>query len=148
MEKPGMERVPTGEFAMKLIASENFEEFYAENIEQMQAYNLPDYLSELCWCKGILPHELVRKTDIDRVYGHKIFAGERKPSRDYVLKLALGLELSVEEAQRLLTISKNSQLYPRVPRDAAILYCLHHGVGYRNTKEKLYEWGMTILGDK
>jgi len=54
----------------------------------------------------------------------------------------------VEQTQRLLTISKNSQLYPRVPRDAAILYCLHNGFGYRGTQEKLYEWGMTTLGEK
>jgi len=138
-------RMPTGEFAMQLIASESFEDFFSENIEQMQPQNLRQYLGELCSSRGISPNKLMQDVDIDRNYGHKILSGNRTPTREYVLRMALGLELTIDECRKLLSISGNSQLYPRIPRDAAILYCLHHKFGYLATQEKLHEWGMTVL---
>ena len=146
--KQAAERIPTAEFAMKLIAAEDFETFYAENVSQMQALTLSQYLQELCEQKGIKQHELICSIDIDRIYGHKIFSGERNPSRDYVLKLAVGMQLTIDEAQRLLIISKNSPLYARVPRDAALLHCLHSKAGYEKTQENLHKWGMTTLGEQ
>ena len=148
MKKESNHSKSTGEFIMELISTLDFEAFYAKNLGHLHALTLPEYLNELCERKGVLSHELVNSVDIDRVFGYKIFSGERRPSRDYILKLALGLELTVEETQRLLAISGNSQLYPRVPRDAAIFYCLYHNLGYRDTQEKLYDWGIKPLGDK
>ena len=41
-----------------------------------------------------------------------------------MLRIAFGMRLSVEETQRLLTLSGNSILYPKVRRDAALIYAL------------------------
>jgi hypothetical protein len=140
-------RTPTAEVLVKLMAAESFQAFYAENIDVLQLPALPEYLTGLCERKGILPHRLFRETDIEKSLGHQIFSGRRRLSRDNALKMAFGLELDIKEAQRLLTISKNSRLYPYIPRDAAILYCLHHEIDYRSTQDNLFEWGMTVLGD-
>jgi hypothetical protein len=137
----------TSEVLTKLVASESVEAFYAENAERLQTPELTQYLDGLCKEKRVRPNDLLRETDIDRGFGYQIFTGRRRLSRDTALKLALGLRLTVEETQRLLLISKNNQLYPRVPRDAAILYSLHHGIGYMETQEKLFDLSMTLLGE-
>jgi len=139
--------IPTSEVLTKLVTAENLDEFYNENAEQLQVPVLSDYLNELCESKGISSGDLMQKTDIERGFGYQIFTGRRRLSRDVALKLALGLGLDVDETQKLLLISKNSQLYPRVARDAAILYSLHNGIDYRETQVKLHDLGMTILGE-
>ena len=147
MNEDGQGRVPTTEVLTELISAESFQEFYAENVDTLQLPSLSQYLAGLCEDRGILPHRLFHETDIEKSLGHQIFSGRRRLSRDNALKMAFGLELDVKETQRLLTISKNSQLYPFIPRDAALLYCLHHGTGYQQTQGHLFEWGMTVLGD-
>jgi len=141
-------RISTAEFLMKLINNKSFENFYAENIDQLQLPTLPQYLANLLEEKKKLPHLLFKEVDIEKSLGHRILTGERRLSRDNAIKIAFGLKFNVEETQRFLTISQNNLLYPFIPRDAALLYCFHNGISYRDTQDKLYEWGITILGDE
>jgi hypothetical protein len=138
---------PTANLLSELMASDSFDSYYSSNQEHMGEISLQAYLSGLCKAKGILPGEVIRRANIDRIYGHQIMTGQRKPTREYILRIAPALRLSVEECQRLLSVSKNSRLYPRVPRDAAILYCLHNGYDYKQTQELLHGLGMTVLGE-
>jgi len=142
-----MENNATEKFMVDLLSSEDFERFYEDNVHNIRVPALSEYLSELCEQKNIKPRGLIKGLDIERSFGYKIFSGNRRLSRDNALKLALGLGLTVDETQKLLTVSKNSPLYPRIPRDAAILYCISHGFGYAKTQESLFDWGMTVLGD-
>jgi hypothetical protein len=138
---------PTEKLLSELMASDDFESYYMGNKQHMNALSLQKYLAVLCESKNITPHELIRSVDIDRVFGHQIFSGRRNPTREYIIKLAFGLGLTVEECQRLLTIAKCNQLYPRVPRDAAFIHCLHSGFGYKHTQDVLFKMGMTIMGE-
>jgi len=147
-DKKEIKRIPTTEVMTRLIKSENFQTLYADNIDTLQLPKLSEYLSELCEQKEITSYRLFQEVDIDNSAGYKYFSGERRLSRDNALKLAFGLNLDIEETQQLLTISKNSRLYPFIPRDAAILYCLHNKINYRETQEHLFEWNMTVLGDE
>jgi len=147
MAESNDKQIPTAELMTKLMSCDSFQSFYAENIDSLQLPSLPQHLAALCEQKEITPNQLFKETDIEKSLGHQVFSGRRRLSRDNALKMAFGLELDIKEAQRLLTISKNSQLYPFIPRDAAILYCLHNNIGFRKTQEHLYEWGMTVLGD-
>ena len=62
----------------------------------------------------MLPAQVIERSQIERTYGHQLFNGTRRPSRDKVLQLALGLGLSVDETQRLLRAAGKSPLYPRL----------------------------------
>ena len=57
-------------------------------------------------------------------YIYQIFDGKRSAGRDVMLRIAFGMQLSVEDTQRLLTLSGNSSLYPKIRRDAALIYAL------------------------
>ena len=52
----------------------------------------------------------ITAADISRSYGYQILRGERIPGRDILLRTALALHLSVEEAQRLLTTAMLPQV--------------------------------------
>jgi len=147
MKNSDDQRMETTEVMTKLMSSDSFQSFMSENNEMMQLPALPQFLSELCKLKGMQQTTLFWEADIEKSHGYQIFKGRRRLSRDNALKIALVLKLDVTETQRLLTISMNSQLYPFIPRDAAILYCLHHETDYMDVQEKLYDLGMTVLGD-
>ena len=78
-------------------------------------------LAELCRTHGLRPVEVIRRAGLDRTYGHQLFNGTRKPSRDKLMQLAFGLGLTVEETQSLLKEARKSLLYSKILRDAAIM---------------------------
>ena len=55
-------------------------------------------------------------------YVYKILNNTRKPSRNVLIAVALGMELSLEEVQLLLRISKFAILDSRDKRDSVIIY--------------------------
>ena len=80
---------------------------------------LSKYLQELCVERNVVPEQVIKKAQIDRTYGHQLFNGTRNPSRDKLIQLAVGFELSLEETQTLLKKAGKSMLYPKIKRDAA-----------------------------
>ena len=112
----------------------------------MLSTDFPGYLLSLCAEKGQVPEHVILRADIDRSYGHQLFNGTRRPSRDKVIQLAFGLELSLPECQRLLQVAGKSPLYPRLRRDAVILYCLSHGKTVLEAREMLQSFGLSQLG--
>lgn len=55
-------------------------------------------------------------------YVYKIFNNTRKPSRNVLIAISLGIGLSLEEVQLLLRISKLAILDSRDKRDSVIIY--------------------------
>ena len=72
--------------------------------------------------------DLVKNSLLDRTYGYQILSGLRKPSRDKILALCLSARMTFHEIQRALEIAKEGILYPKDPRDAAIILCIHNQV--------------------
>lgn len=104
------------------------------------------FITALSRNDGLVPEQVIRRAAIDRTYGHQLFNGTRRPSRDKVLQLAFGFGLTVEGAQELLKIARKSALYPRIRRDAAILYCLNRGLDILEMQSTLQGLGETLLG--
>ena len=142
-------RVSTAVLLSRIFNTKSIENYIARNREHMTLPTLAGHLEELCRKKGVKPSEAVKNADIDRFYGSKIFSGKRaNPHRDYLIRLAIGLTLDYKECQRLLDVARESRLYPRVPRDAVIISCLRDKLTYMQTEERLYENGMTVLGEE
>ena len=68
------------------------------------------------------------------------------PSRDKLIALAFGLQLTAEETQTMLKLSGYGELYVRDIRDAIILYALQRNKNIFETNELLYQRGFHILG--
>lgn len=58
----------------------------------------------------------MRGSQLDRAYVYQIFSGEKTPSRDKLIAIAFGMNLSDEETQKMLKLSGNRELYARDQR--------------------------------
>lgn len=98
-------------------------------------------------CRQILREILARENlsasqwiscvNLSKSYGYQILRGERRPGRDILLRTALTLQLSLKETQRLLAISCCGALYPKIRRDAAVIFALNQKMTLLETEELL-----------
>ena len=94
-------------------------------------------LLELLTQAGLTAPEWMAAADVSRSYGYQILRGERVPGRDILLRTALSLGLSLKETQRLLTVGGCGALYPRVRRDAAVIFALNQKMSLLQAEELL-----------
>ena len=91
---------------------------------------LIEYLQVLLTRHGASKCDLIDRADLEKGYTYQILRGLRTPGRDKLIQIALGLTCTLEETQMLLRLGGRNELYSRVRRDAAILFCLlrHYSV--------------------
>ena len=107
--------------------------------------SLPIYLSSLLHRHRLAVQDVAVRCNLDRSYAYQLFNGTRRPSRGFLLRLALLLKLGEDEAQRLLKIAGRQPLYARSRRDAAVLYALTHRLTAEKTDELLESLGEETL---
>jgi hypothetical protein len=141
----GDENITTNSLLKRLFKTCNISRFIGRYKEQMERAPFHSYINQLCVAKDTVPERVIKKSGIARTYGHQIFSGARKPSRDKVIQLAFGFEMNYDEAQELLKAARKSPLYPKVERDAAIIYALTKRLGVVKTQGMLEELALPIL---
>jgi len=136
----------TKQLEHELSEADSVEEFFAENGAHLRHLTLAEYLGQLLEEKGLTKAEVVRRSNLDQVYGYHIFSGYKKnPSKEKVLAIAFALGLSPEEAQRLLYYAGAKQLYVRDPWDSVIWYALEHGLSVGEANDLLARLNMGRL---
>lgn len=141
------ERVTTDDLLCAVKTTRDFRRFRTDHSCDMVVPTLAEYLATLCRNHNDVPERVIKRAQLDRVYGHQIFSGQKRPSRDKVIQLAFGFFLSAEQTQVLLRIARKNALYPRMERDAALLYCLSKHKNVLDAQEMLCELGLPLLGD-
>jgi hypothetical protein len=145
-ELVGDDKVTTRTLLEKLFKTGSISRFITHNRNHMKRVAFHTYINQLCAEKGTVSERIILKSDIARTYGHQIFSGARKPSRDKVIQLAFGFEMNYEEAQELLKAARKTPLYPKIERDAAIIYALGKRLTAVETQVMLDELSLPILG--
>ncbi len=138
--------IDTSTLLRRLFKTTSFPRFLAENSAHVEVPPFHTYLSALCEQRGEVREHVIRRADIERTYGHQLFRGIRIPSRDKVIQLAFGFALTAEEAQELLKAASKRLLYPKIKRDAALLYGLSHHLTVTEVQSMLEQLGLTLLG--
>lgn len=130
----------------ELKNAEDIDTFLNLNKKNMIPHNLPIHLDMLLREKGLRKADVVRDSGLDRKYLYQIFSGEKTPSRDKLIALAFGLHLSDEEAQTMLKVSGNRELYVRDERDIIILFALRKKMNISEVNDLLFDHGFDLLG--
>ncbi|MBR1606113.1 MAG: hypothetical protein IJ664_00255 [Clostridia bacterium] len=141
------DKVSTDSLLKRIFKTKNLESFFQHNEQNMRPREFCTLLASFCDQRELIPERVIFRAQIDRTYGHQLFNGTRRPSRDKVLQLAVGMGLTVEETQRLLQAAGKSPLYPRLKRDAALVFCLKSGYDMMTTQELLSQYGLLLLGE-
>ena len=81
--------------------------------------------------------EWIAAADISKSYGYQVLRGERIPGRDILLRTALSLSLGLKETQRLLMLGGCGALYPKIRRDAAVIFALNQKMTLLETEDLL-----------
>ncbi|MBO6163867.1 MAG: hypothetical protein J6N77_02335 [Lachnospiraceae bacterium] len=140
------DKITTGALMKRVLGTRHLNAFLKYNEKYMEEVSFTEYLAQLCDEKELIPERVILQAGLDRTYGHQIFNGTRRPSREKVLQLAFGMQLEVESAQKLLWAAGRSQLYPRLKRDAVMLYCLKNKKTVTETQIIMEKYEVTPLG--
>ena len=116
-----------------------------QNTSDFISRPLCDALADLLVQKGLTRSQAIRSSMLNTIYGQQIFAGTKSPSRDKLLAIALGMQLSFQETDTLLKQQGYARLYPRRQRDAVIIYGLLHRMTPLDVNTLLYENEMETL---
>lgn len=141
------DKVSTDSLLKRIFKTKNLDSFFQRNEQNLQPRGFCALLASFCDQRGLIPERAIFRAQIDRTYGHQLFNGTRRPSRDKVLQLAVGMGLTVEETQQLLQSAGKSPLYPRLKRDAALIFCLKNGYDMMAAQELLSQYGLLLLGE-
>lgn len=75
-----------------------------------------------------------------------MFSGVKStPSKDKLICLSIGMDLSVDETNSLLKLAGLSPLYPRIKRDSIIIINMNNKKSVVEINEELYNEGEETL---
>lgn len=114
--------LPTTAKLMKLLETSP-NQFRDRHLNEIKSISFHEYLSRLMEEKHVSVSHLISGACISKTYVYQFVSGERLPGRDIVLRMALAMRLNINDTQRLLTLAGKGILYPKIRRDAGILFC-------------------------
>lgn len=130
----------TSAVGFDLKIAKSLSDFFAKNKAKMLARDLSNYLNGLVAKKNLVIADVVKESGLEKAYVYQIFDGKKKnPSREKMIAIAFGMHLDEEETQRMLKLAGHSELYPRVARDAVILFAIQRGMSIWDTDRALAE---------
>lgn len=133
-----MKEKTTGDLNQELMEQPDIDSYLKENQELFTEEDVRDLFAALFDRTSLSKAALARKAGMSEVYLHQVFSGRRKPSRDRLLCLCVGLDATLDETQRLLRLSTYAQLYPKVRRDAIISHGILHHASLSEINDKLF----------
>ncbi len=137
----------TQELLELMKSSRDYHEYLAQNKEDIgkDHMKIDRALNVLLAEKKAVKAEVIAKSGIENHYAYQIFSGVKTPTRDKVVMLCVGFDLTVEETQQLLKITGYAQLYSKEERDNVILFGLTKHLSIIEINDLLYEMNYGIL---
>ncbi len=110
--------------------------------------SLKSYLDDLLAEKRVKRATVIRAAGMNTTVAYDIFSGKCvHPGRDKVIMLAFGMGCTLVETQRMLRLAGVSELWPKVRRDAIVVWCIDHGMSRAACDDELWNFGeKTLLG--
>lgn len=133
-----MIKKPTNELMDALTQSSSIEEYINKEQNYLIDSSVSDYLNQLIDEKSLKKSVVIKKSELNEIYGYQIFSGKRIASRDKLISLSFGMELSLEETQSLLKYAGFAPLYPKQKRDSLIIWGKTHQFSIYQMNELLY----------
>ncbi len=135
----------TKQIIEELYECDDLKKYMEENGENFVSREFHEYIDRIMKREKMSKTKLIKRTNIEKSYIYQILNGRRNPSRDKIIRIALAMELELDETQKLLTIGNKSILYPKRRRDAALICCIKNKYTLTKTQEFLYDLGYDVL---
>ena len=128
----------TDDLNQELMAQPNLDQNLKENGACWRYTDISAFLARFHEACGLSKAELARQSGMSEVYLHQVFSGRRKPSRDRLLCLCIGMGAGLENVQQLLKRVGYAPLYPKLKRDAIIGHGILHRTPLTEINDKLF----------
>ena len=133
-----MRRKNTDDLNQELMSAPDIDSYIKNNQTSFAERSVTELLASFYDRQGLSKVELARRSCMSEVYLHQVFAGRRNPTRDKLLCLCIGMELSFDETQELLKEAAYAQLYPRIKREAVIIHGIVHHTPLEEINDRLF----------
>lgn len=136
----------TTELLNELKNFDSFKEYEKINKNSMINKTLSQYLCDLLEEKHLKKSDVIRKGELNESYAYQMFSGVKStPSKDKLICLSIGMDLSVDETNSLPKLAGLSPLYPRIKRDSIIIINMNNKKSVVEINEELYNEGEETL---
>lgn len=112
----------TKEMLEQLKTAESLDGYLHENEDHLVGGAISTQLETALRETGLSKAEVLRRAEINDIYGYQLFAGSRKPSRDKLIALCVGMSLTLDRTQRLLKATGFAPLYAKNKRDSILIF--------------------------
>lgn len=136
---------PTDKMLEQLLSTNDIDAYFKENSGYFVDYSVAEYLTYLTEHMNIQKSAVIKKAELNEIYGYQIFSGKRIPSRDKLLCLAIGMGLNLDGVNKLMKIAGYAQLYAKSTRDSVIIHSIANGKSVMDTNAALYNAGEDTL---
>lgn len=136
---------PTTELLSELTSPTPLAEYIADNRAVFLNGGLSESLLQIIREKNLKKSAVLKRAEINEIYGYQIFSGTRRPSRDKLISVCIGMFLSLDETQTILKSNGYPVLYPKIKRDSIIIKCISSEKSVFETNGVLFEYGQELL---
>lgn len=133
-----MRKKSTDDLSQELMDQPSLDQYITDNEAYFTDVDISAFLAGLYEKCGLTKAELARRAGMSEVYLHQVFSGRRKPSRDRLLCLCIGMETTLDKIQQLLRQIGYAPIYPRMKRDAIISHGILHHTPLTEINDRLF----------
>ncbi len=136
--------IDTRELMNRISRAEDVKSFIKKHENEFLDLTPLEYLRQILSESGMRLSDVAKRSGQGE-YVYKVFRGERKPSRDVLIAIAIGMRLEIDRIQMLMRISKLAPLDVRDKRDSIILYSINERLEINRINDLLYELNQETL---
>ena len=128
----------TTDLMNELNQTPHIDQHLKNNEEYIIDLTLSNYLCDRLEKKSLSKADVIKKADINEIYGYQILSGKRTPSRNKLIRLCIGAEFSLDDTNETLKVAGFSPLFPKIKRDSIIIFGIQNNYPIWQINESLY----------
>lgn len=123
----------------------DLDRYFEENPTSFINVDIKEFWKKAIDTSSKTKSDIINKADMSYCYFYDVINGRKIPSKDKIIRIALAMNLSLDDCQEALRISGKSALYPRIKRDSILIYAINKGYSIYQTNDLLAEHGEEML---
>ena len=135
----------TDELLNELNQTSHIDQYLKNNADYLIDQSLANYLCDKFEEKNISKADIIKKSDINEIYGYQLLSGKRTPSRNKLLCICIGANFTLEETNETLKVGGFSPLFPKIKRDSIIIFGIQNNQTILQINESLYTHQLQTL---
>lgn len=135
----------TDDMMTELTSDTGLDKYIKDNEDYFIDGSIAQYLNDIIEQKGITKSKVFARAEISDIYGYQLLSGVRKPSRDKLIQLCIGMELPLNEVQAALKFAGFASLYPKSKRDSVMIAGITENKSVFEINQLLFDHGEETL---